>query len=757
MLHRAARQPLQPVAAANVSKPGSSTKRKFERTMSSSSLQHLQQHLSFNENGVDDDIHAAESPQLPPLPPYNQQQVTYPRLDPMTSLETPSGPPLTRQVQYPQIKPVQPFPSSYSGRPHQAPPSSSACEPWSSSPPSHLEPRNKVAPLLEPPHPAKRRTLPWGDEGSKAVNAIEEKIGEAPLPRNNSGKLTYLWNKSASALKDEQKEFRKRNKVQEMKESVEAARKPRAVTQGPIELSKEQRDVIKAVCEDGKSVFFTGSAGTGKSVLMRSIIEKLKHKYRRESDRLAITASTGLAACVIEGQTLHSWAGIGLGKEPAPELVKKIKRNPKTKTRWLRTKVLVVDEISMVDGLLFDKLEQIARIIRNTGLPFGGIQLVVTGDFFQLPPVAERNSEATFAFDAATWNTCVDHTILLTHVFRQKDPVFAGMLNEMRMGKLTPATVATFKSLSRGLDFDDDVEATELFPTRYEVENANNMRMRSLSGQPMTFDAVDSGKLEPDARERVLQNGMAPKSITLKKGAQVMLIKNIDTQLVNGSLGKIQSFMDETTFHVYKDNEEEFNLAQEPEGGSDEEEKAAAREKIRRLRLLGNRDVQPKYWPMVRFTLADGTCRDLLCQPEEWKTEDQQGEILAKRVQIPLILSWALSIHKAQGQTLNRVKVDLGKVFERGQAYVALSRATSQEGLQVLRFREDKVMVHPKVTAFYSKLVGADSLHAPKPVVNKPMNKPAMNKPAAIPMPNLQKEDYDDDDEDALEYLYSIS
>jgi ATP-dependent DNA helicase PIF1 len=124
--------------------------------------------------------------------------------------------------------------------------------------------------------------------------------------------------------------------------------------------------------------------------------------------------------------------------------------------------VLIIDEVSMVDGELFDKLEQIARALRGNGRPFGGIQLVVTGDFFQLPPVPDKNQVAKFAFDAATWNTTIEHTILLTHVFRQKDPTFANMLNELRLGKLTPATIHAFKVMSRPLTFKDDIECTEL-------------------------------------------------------------------------------------------------------------------------------------------------------------------------------------------------------------------------------------------------------------------------------------------------------
>jgi ATP-dependent DNA helicase PIF1 len=212
----------------------------------------------------------------------------------------------------------------------------------------------------------------------------------------------------------------------------------------------------------------------------------------------------------------------------------------------------------------------------------------------------------------------------------------------------------------------------------------------------------------------LLSNFIAPELLELKKGAQVMLIKNIDQQLVNGSLGIVQSFMDEGTFFTYKEDEPTFLLAQQASEGDDDQEAKAAREKIREARFKNSDNGQPRQlWPMVRFNLPDGTSRSMLCSPDEWKTEAQNGEVLAKRVQVPLILAWALSIHKAQGQTLSRVKVDLGKVFEKGQAYVALSRARSKEGLQVLRFDERKVMVHQKVLQFYAKLAGHETLDKP--------------------------------------------
>jgi ATP-dependent DNA helicase PIF1 len=402
------------------------TKRKFDRSMSTnSSLGQLHDLVQFDENDFDDVVDFSESVTQKP-------EVRYPRVDP---------------VVYPDL--------SQTGNASSAPkhPASSAPVPWSSSPAAHFEapsrPPPPPSPKLDRPH--KRKKLPWG-------NKVDEEI--KPILPENKENVRYAWNMSASEVKDEQKEFRKQNRVQV---AVSTKTEPRPFTTITKEmLSPEQQTVSKAVITDGKSVFFTGSAGTGKSVLMRSIIAQFRNKFRKDVDRLAITASTGLAACVIEGQTLHSWAGIGLGKEPVPELVKKIKRNAKTRQKWLRTKVLVVDEISMVDGDLFDKLEQIARMIRNNGRPFGGIQLVVTGDFFQLPPVPEKNTVAKFAFDASTWTTCIEHTILLTHVFRQKDPVFAEMLNEMRLGKISAATTANFQRLSRPLKFEDEMEATEL-------------------------------------------------------------------------------------------------------------------------------------------------------------------------------------------------------------------------------------------------------------------------------------------------------
>jgi ATP-dependent DNA helicase PIF1 len=240
--------------------------------------------------------------------------------------------------------------------------------------------------------------------------------------------------------------------------------------------------------------------------------------------------------------------------------------------------------------------------------------------------------------------------------------------------------------------------------------------MRDLMGKEYQFRAEDSGTMKDiAARDKLLSNCMAPPLLTLKKGAQVMLIKNLDDNLVNGSLGRVHAFMTEKTFEIYDKESNLFETDLDGEIGVND----SIRQAGNKLKSMINKDLVAdtgKVYPVIRFTLPDGTSRDLLCQPEDWKVELPNGEIQAQRRQLPLILAWALSIHKAQGQTLQRVTVDLRKVFEKGQAYVALSRATCQEGLQVKGFDKKKVMAHPRVAEFYNSLYSVNAaLKHPKP------------------------------------------
>lgn len=228
------------------------------------------------------------------------------------------------------------------------------------------------------------------------------------------------------------------------------------------------------------------------------------------------------------------------------------------------------------------------------------------------------------------------------------------------------------------------------------------MRMARLTEVPVrVFTAKDGGTLQDfKIRDKILQNCMAPEIIQLKKGAQVMLIKNIDESLVNGTIGKVVGFASEQTYAYMGENEDDITAIQE----ADSQELNPAEQKLKEKL---NREKDEDALPVVKFNLADGSTRQILCPRESWKNELPNGEVQASRSQVPLILAWALSIHKAQGQTLERVKVDLGKVFEKGQAYVALSRATSMRGLQVLRFDPKKVMAHDRVRNFYRKLESA--------------------------------------------------
>lgn len=454
-----------------------------------------------------------------------------------------------------------------------------------------------------------------------------------------------------------------------------------------IFLSNEQRAVLHMVVHQGKNVFFTGSAGTGKSVLLREIIRELRHKYSKKLDSISVTASTGIAACNIGGVTLHSFAGIGLGKEDIDKLIKKVRGNRRATARWLRTQVLIIDEISMVDPELLDKLNSIASALKKkTDRPFGGIQVIITGDFFQLPPVQKTTRPGkTFAFQADCWDRVVTNKVNLTKVFRQKDPTFVTMLNEMRFGNLSQRSIETFARLARRPNYDADIVPTELFPLRAEVENANRNRLECIQSESHEYKAVDSGSAMQTTIDRTLANFIAPEVINLKVGAQVMLIKNLDETLVNGSIGKVIDFMDEEEYS-------QTNVKTPQEQGKDDRNPMVR--------------VSRRKWPLVRFSLPNnGGTRDHLAVQESWKTEDNNGVVEACRIQVPLILAWAISIHKAQGQTLPCCKIDLTKIFERGQAYVALSRATSLDGLQVLNFRPEKVVAHPDVIEWSKSLI----------------------------------------------------
>jgi ATP-dependent DNA helicase PIF1 len=408
------------------------------------------------------------------------------------------------------------------------------------------------------------------------------------------------------------------------------------------ELTEEQESVCAAALR-GESLFFTGNAGTGKTTTMKELIERLT---QRGSGKVFVTASTGAAAVLCKGTTLHSFAGIGLGKEDARKLIMKLSKA--ARKRWGQASTLVIDEISMIDGTLLDKIDAVGRAARGSSRPFGGVQVIVSGDFMQLPPV----KVSRFAFEADVWSTAFGaNQFCLTRVFRQSDQSFVSLLNELRVGRASPATCATLQATAaRGLGAVDGIEPTKLFARNVQVDAINKQRLLELRGATTTLRAIDEGDV------RRIEQCSYPAELHLRIGAQIMLLKNIDVEkkLINGSRGKVLA-------------------------------------------------IQRK----------DGVIDSIKCSfldAEEWNvkrddaTVEEAGKVLASRSQFPLRLAWALSIHKSQGQTINLLDCDLQGCFEDGQAYTALSRAKDLEHLVVRNFSPGVVRASSKCLAFDQRL-----------------------------------------------------
>ncbi|TFY58561.1 hypothetical protein EVJ58_g6338 [Rhodofomes roseus] len=482
------------------------------------------------------------------------------------------------------------------------------------------------------------------------------------------------------------------------------------------------------VVDEGKNVFFTGAAGTGKSLLLRAIISALRRKHAKKAEVVSVVASTGMAASNIGGMTIHSWGAVTPGMTNIERQISCIKTCKPAFQRWKATKVLVIDEISMVDGELFELLASLGdRLRRKTDKPFGGLQLVITGDFFQLPPITKSNKEPFFAFECAAWQRCVDHTVTLTQVYRQKDTHFVELLNELRRGTITSSAQRTFTSLSRPLTpLPSGLLPTELYPLRSQVENSNNGRLAKLPGPIREYAARDSG-----SHPKILEQMVAPARLVLKPDAQVMLVKNVDERLVNGCVGRVLGFfgVGVCSASVTAPESQGSSSSMKPKSASQESSSKNGGGLVRNVQVgtdgrtpvalgppgkenmdMEKKDAKPKsvmkdeeLFPLVEFRTAHGT-EIVLLGREEFRVEDNEGKLLARRVQVPLVLAWAMSIHKSQGQTIERVKIDLARVFEKGQSYVALSRAATLDGLQVLGFDARKVKAHPKVVEWSAKL-----------------------------------------------------
>lgn len=491
-------------------------------------------------------------------------------------------------------------------------------------------------------------------------------------------------------------------------------------------LSSQQRAVLEMALS-GVSLFYSGAAGTGKSYLLGIMIGELRKKYGDHA--VTVTASTGLAAINVGGTTLHSFAKIGMGYDDAEMMIQRVNKNPEIKAKWRQTKVLIIDEISMITPEFFNKVDRLARVIRHRKeVPFGGIQLILTGDFFQLPPVIPKEIKSDrhyLCFQSTAWKTAIQTHCILTEVFRQKgDNKFVEMLNDMRQGKMSDETINLFKSLERPVNYTDGIEPTYLYSRRNAVTTENQLRLKNLPGKARTFLAVDTRAPHVSAEEsvRYFQNQMCEKELVLKLRAQVILIKNIDDSLVNGLPGTVMAFLVEELRDLFEmaDYDEDFIKMYNAIFLAKGNVPVSARPTFEqlsgdvqdRIRLACKYPDEQRLRPLVKFQtrgIGKNAGRYLyhLCVPTDFVVEDIKGKRLVTRTQIPLLLSWALSIHKAQGQTLDRVVVDLNNIFEDGQAYVAISRCTGIDRLQVKSFAPHKIRANKDVKDFYDNLENA--------------------------------------------------
>ncbi|KAH8350602.1 hypothetical protein KR067_011316 [Drosophila pandora] len=443
----------------------------------------------------------------------------------------------------------------------------------------------------------------------------------------------------------------KKRRFDEMKEDREKGSLPAAkklyqsTTDESLKLSEEQMEVLRA-CTSGKNVFFTGSAGTGKSFLLRRIISALP------PEGTIATASTGVAACLIGGTTLHAFAGIG-GGDATMKRCLELAARPVSAQTWRKCKRLIIDEISMVDGQFFEKIEAVARHIRRNDRPFGGIQLILCGDFLQLPPVVKSEFGSTpnsapqqrFCFQSSAWETCIQCVYELKQVHRQSDPEFVKILNHLRIGHVNESITTRLAATSKQKIEGNGILATQLCSHTNDANSINESKLENLEGDKVLFKADDS---DASMSKQLDQQIQAPSQLFLKVNAQVMLLKNINISngLVNGARGVV-------------------------------------------VRM-------DKDLPVVRFK----NNQEYICKHEKWIIKTPTGGLITRR-QVPLKLAWAFSIHKSQGLTLDCVEMSLSKVFEAGQAYVALSRAKSLQSIRILDFDAKQVWANPQVLQFY--------------------------------------------------------
>ena len=390
------------------------------------------------------------------------------------------------------------------------------------------------------------------------------------------------------------------------------------------------------ILKTGKNLFITGSAGTGKTYLLSQYIQYLKERCVYPT----IVAPTGIAASHLKGQTIHSFFALGIRDTVVDNgYVEFLLEKSYLKSRFSKLKVLIIDEISMVSPEIFASMDKVLRAFKNSPEPFGGVQVVISGDFFQLPPVSKTFKEKRFAWQSPVWRSLELKSCYLSEKFRQEDNRLIQVLDEIRTGEVsTEARKLLEESFHRELA--TDFQVTKLYTHNVDVERINLEELNRLKGKPQLFTYRSKGSAKNI--EKIFKTALVLEEITLKKDAVVIFIKNNpEKDYVNGTTGLVIGFENDL--------------------------------------------------PLVKTA----TGRIIKVVAEDWTLENDKGETVATVSQIPLRLAWAITIHKSQGMTLDSAEIDLSSTFEVGQGYVALSRIKSIDGLRLIGLNEMALKVEP--------------------------------------------------------------
>ncbi len=463
-----------------------------------------------------------------------------------------------------------------------------------------------------------------------------------------------------------------------------------------------QQSTAVKILAAGNNVFLTGAPGSGKTHLLNRFIKYL-------SDRgvaTAITAPTGIAATHIGGMTLHSWSGLGIRDTVDDRTIEHLLSKSYLMKRFESTRVLIIDEVSMLAPGLFTAVSEILKNIRFSPEPFGGVQVVLTGDFFQLPPVVRRQqsdmedfeaeeeqrnqSETRFVWQTDTWRQLDPTICYLTERHRHDDEGLIRLLDEIRKGAVSAASRTMLDACRRNTS--GHKRPTRLYTHNLDVDRINNDELDKLSGTSRRYRATLSGN-KPLA-EKILANSLVAEQLELKTGAKVLFIKNnFEKQYVNGTLGEVIGFDDDSGY------------------------------------------------PIVRIKSG----KEIVAEPEEWSLTDERGKKLAAIAQVPLRLAWAITVHKSQGMTLDAAEVDLGNAFEPGHGYVALSRVKNLAGLTLLGCNEKALEVDAAVLEMDAELQrlsrSAEAAFAKAPLVEKypPLSDEAKKARFAPKVPTIEK------------------